>query len=205
VSFYRDRVLPRITDVALSGKPHTEVRQRVVAGLEGEVVEIGFGSGRNVPFYPATIRRVRAVEPTAGGRGIAAKRIAATSVPVEFVGLDGESLPMEDASVDHVLTTWTLCTIPDVERALAEVVRVLRPGGTMHFAEHGRSSDAGAARWQARLNPIQKRVFGGCHLDRKIDELVSGSGLELTTLRNFSLPGPQVFGYMYEGVATKRA
>ncbi len=203
MSVYRDRVLPVIVDAVLSGKPNREVRERIVAGLQGEVVEIGFGSGRNVPFYPATIKRVRAVEPAAGGRRIAAKRIAASPVPVEFVGLDGESLPLDDNSADHVLTTWTLCTIPDVERALSEVVRVLRPGGTLHFAEHGRSPDPRVARWQDRLNPIQKKVAGGCHLNRKIDDLLTGSGLQLAALRNYALPGPQAFGYMYEGVAAK--
>ncbi|HLI73162.1 MAG TPA: class I SAM-dependent methyltransferase [Acidimicrobiales bacterium] len=203
MSFYRDRVLPVITDVALSGKPNREVRARIVTDLQGEVVEIGFGSGRNVPFYPDAVTRVRAVEPAAGGRRIAAKRIAASTVPVEFVGLDGASLPLDDDSVDHVLTTWTLCTIPDVERALGEVVRVLRPGGTLRFAEHGRSPDPRVARWQDRLNPVQKKVFGGCHLNRKIDDLLTTSGLHLTALRNYALPGPQVFGYMYEGVAAK--
>ena len=203
MSFYRDRVLPVITDVALSGKPNRQARERVVSDLQGEVVEIGFGSGRNVPFYPATIKRVRAVEPAAGGRRLAAKRIAASTVPVEFVGLDGASLPLDDGSVDHVLSTWTLCTIPDVERALGEVVRVLRPGGTLHFAEHGRSPDPRVARWQDRFNPVQKMAFGGCHLNRKIDELLAASGLQLAAMRNYALPGPKVFGYMYEGVAAK--
>jgi len=117
MGFYAERVLPRITDVALSGRAFARSRERVASGLEGEVLEVGFGSRRNVPYYPATVRRVRAVDPSLPGRKLAAKRVAASQVPVEFVGLDGESLVVEDASVDHVLTTWTLCTIPDVERA----------------------------------------------------------------------------------------
>lgn len=203
MGLYVDRVLPRITDVALAGKEFTAMRARVCYGLSGDVLEVGFGSGRNVPHYPAEVSRVRAVEPAAGGRALAAKRVAQSPVPVEYVGLDGEHLPVEDASVDHVLTTWTLCTIPNVERALAEARRVLRPGGALHFIEHGRSPDPKVARWQDRLTPIQRKLFGGCHLNRRIDDLVAQSGLELSQLQNFSAKGPKPFGYMYEGVATK--
>ena len=137
------------------------------------------------------------------GRKLAAERVAASGVPVEYVGLDGEQLPLDDASVDHVLTTWTLCTIPDVERALAEMRRVLRPGGALHFVEHGRAPDPGVARWQERLNPLQRKVFGGCHLNRRIDALIRGAGLDVTRLENHYLKGPKPFGYMYVGVATK--
>ena len=159
-----------------------------------------------MPYYPAAVRRVWAVDPTTVGRKLAAERVAASPVPVEYVGLDGEQLPLEDGSVDHVLTTWTLCTIPDVGRALAEVHRVLRPGGVLHFLEHGRSPDPKVARWQDRLTPSQRRLFGGCHLNRPIDQLVAGSGLEVTELEKFNLPepGPKAMGYMFEGVATKR-
>jgi ubiquinone/menaquinone biosynthesis C-methylase UbiE len=204
MGFYEDRVLPRCVDVVLGGKQFRRVRSRVAAGLSGEVLEVGFGSGPNVPYYPDAVARVRAIDPATQGRKLARKRLAASRVPVEFVGLDGQDLPLDDASVDHVLTTWTLCTIPDVERALAEVRRVLRPGGVLHFAEHGRSPDAKVARWQDRLTPIQRRVAGGCHLNRPIAELVAHSGLELTHVENYALPGPKAFGYMYEGVATKR-
>lgn len=141
MGFYGDRVLPRIVDLALSGKEFARVRARVASTLDGEVVEVGFGSGRNVPHYPATVSRVRAVDPATVGRELAARRVAASPVPVEYVGLDGQHLPLDDASADHVLTTWTLCTIPDVEGALDEIRRVLRPGGALHFVEHGRSPD----------------------------------------------------------------
>ena len=203
MGFYVDRVLPRITDVALSGKEFDKLRAEVCAGLSGDVVEVGFGSGRNVPHYPSTVERVRAVDPATVGRRLAAKRLARGAVAVEFVGLDGEDLPVEDASVDHVLTTWTLCTIPDVERALGEMRRVLRPGGAVHFVEHGRSPDHKIARWQDRLNPIQKRVFGGCHLNRPIDALLEGAGLVVSPLKTFYAKGPKPFGYLFEGVATK--
>ncbi|HEY8215687.1 MAG TPA: class I SAM-dependent methyltransferase, partial [Acidimicrobiia bacterium] len=129
MGFYEREVLPRFVDVALSGKQFERLRARVASRLEGEVLEVGFGSGRNVPHYPPTVTRVQAVDPAVAGRKLAAKRVAASGVPVEYVGLDGERLPADDASVDHVLTTWTLCTIPDVDRALGEIRRVLRPGG----------------------------------------------------------------------------
>ena len=204
MGWYEDRVLPRVVDVALRGKQFDRLRARVASGLDGEVLEVGFGSGRNVPHYPASVRRVRAVDPATLGRDLAADRVAASPVPVEFVGLDGEALPLDDASVDHVLTTWTLCTIPAVDRALDEMRRVLRPGGTLRFVEHGRSPDAGVARWQDRLTPIQRRVFGGCHLNRPIDRMLAGAGLAITQLDTYYLPGPKPFGYMYEGAATKR-
>jgi ubiquinone/menaquinone biosynthesis C-methylase UbiE len=203
MGFYVDRILPRVSDLALSGREFTRIRERVCAGLAGEVVEVGFGSGRNVPHYPPTVKRVQAVEPATGGRRLAAERVGASPVPVEFVGLDGEHLPIDDDSVDHVLTTWTLCTIPDVDQALREVYRVLRAGGGLHFVEHGRAPHSRTARWQDRLTPIQRRVFGGCHLNRPIDELVQRAGLRLSRLDNYFARGPKVFGYMFEGVATK--
>ena len=203
MGLYRDQVLPRIVDLAMRGGDLEEVRARVAAGLDGEVLEIGFGSGLNIPFYPATITRVWAVDPAAVGRKLAAKRAAASAVPIDYIGLDAERLPVGDASADHVLSTWTLCTIPDPMVALAEVIRVLRPGGAFHFAEHGRSPDAKVARTQDRLNPLQQRVFGGCNVNRPIGELVTACGLELTRLENSYLEGPQATGYIFEGIAVK--
>jgi ubiquinone/menaquinone biosynthesis C-methylase UbiE len=203
VGFYDEQVLPRVIDVMLGAKEMKPLRERVTSQVEGEVLEVGFGSGHNVPFYPPDTTRVRAVDPATVGRKLAARRVAASPVPVEYVGLDGEALPLPDESVDHVLTTWTLCTIPDVERALGEMRRVLRPGGALHFLEHGRSPDAKVAAWQDRLTPLQRRIAGGCHLNRPIDDLVRGSGLEVTTLDRYYLRGPKTLGYMFEGVAVK--
>ena len=203
MSFYGDQVLPRIVNVLLANREFIEVRRRVAAGLSGEVLEVGFGSGLNVPFYPRDVRRVVAVDPATVGRRLAAKRVAASAVPVEYVGLDGERLPLESESVDHVLVTWTMCTIPDVEGALGEMHRVLRPGGRVHFAEHGRSPDPRVARWQDRLNPFQRKWAGGCNLNRPIDCLIAGAGFELTRLENFSMKGPKPFAYTYEGIASK--
>lgn len=203
MGLYRSQVLPRLTNYFLDEPEFNRARQRVAAGLSGEVLEVGFGSGLNVPFYPAGVRHVRAVDPATVGRTLAAKRLGVSAVPVEFVGLDGEHLPLDAESVDHVLTTWTMCTIPVVEDALGEIHRVLRPGGELHFVEHGRSPDAGVATWQDRLNPLQGIWAGGCNLNRPIDRLVEGAGFELTRLENYYMRGLKPMGYTYEGVATK--
>lgn len=199
---YREQILPRLTDLALSGRELAALRARAAAGLEGEVLEVGFGSGRNVPHYPPRVVRVRAVDPATVGRKLAAGRVAVSPVPIEFVGLDGEDLPLEDRSIDHALSTWTLCTIPDVRLALGEIRRVLRPGGVLHFLEHGLSPDPAVARWQHRLTPLQRRIAGGCHLDRPIDRLITDAGFAITSIENHYLKGPKVFGFMYEGTAT---
>ncbi len=204
MGFYDDQVLPRIVDLAL-GRPMEEARARVAAGLSGEVLEIGFGSGRNLEHLPAGVTRLLAVEPAAGGRKLAAARIAAAPFAVEFVGLDGQELGLADASVDHVLTTWTLCTIPDTNRALREIHRVLRPGGTLHFTEHGRSPRPTVARWQDRLTPAWSRIAGGCQLNRRIDDLVEKSGLTLDATTTYPMRGTAKIGFAYEGVASKSA
>ncbi len=180
MGLYGDQVLPRIINVACGMKVGDPLRQRVCAGLHGEVVEIGFGSGLNVPFYPATVERVAAVEPADVGWRLASKRVGASAVPIERAGLDGQRLPFDDDSFDSAVSTWTMCTIPDVAAALSEIRRVLRPGGTLHFVEHGLAPDAGVARWQHRLEPVQKRLFGGCHLTREIRDLVTAAGFTIT-------------------------
>lgn len=202
MAFYREQALPRIINVLLANQEFAKLRRRVASGLSGDVLEVGFGSGLNVPYYPDEVRRVLAVDPATAGRKLAAKRVAQSKVPVEYVGLDGQSLPVDTATVDHVLVTWTLCTIPAVENALAEMKRVLRPGGQLHFAEHGLAPDPKVARWQARLNPMQKWWGGGCNLNRPIDQLIADAGFQMTQLENFYAKGPRAFGYMYEGLAT---
>jgi ubiquinone/menaquinone biosynthesis C-methylase UbiE len=203
MGLYSDQILPRITNLVMASKEFEPIRARVAQELAGEVLEIGFGSGLNVRHYPRAVDRVQAVDPAALGRRLAGKRLSNTPVPVEFIGTDGQQLPIESASVDNVLATWTLCTIPQPERALAEIHRVLRTGGKFYFVDHGRSPDASVARWQDRLTPIQRRVGGGCHLNRPIRELVEAAGLEVIKMDNYYVSGPKPFGYMYEGVAAK--
>lgn len=203
MGLYADQILPRIVDLSLRGSDFGPVRARVAAAMDGEMLEIGFGSGLNIPYYPARLKQVWAVDPATTGRKLAAKRAAASPVPITYIGLDAQTLPVGDASVDHVLCTWTLCTIPDPMVALAEVIRVLRPGGAFHFVEHGLSPDAKVARMQERLNPVQRRVFGGCHLNRPIDQLVTAAGFELTQLETYYMKGPKAVGYTFEGVAAK--
>ena len=204
MGFYENRVLPRVIDLAL-GKQVEPTRARVAAGLDGHVLEVGFGSGRNVRHYPGNVRKVFAIEPSGGGRTIAAPRIAASRVPVEYIGLDGATVALADESVDHVLITWSLCTIPDVTSALSEVHRVLRPGGSLRFVEHGRSPHPKAAKWQDRVTTVWKRLAGGCHLNRPIPDLIAAAGLTMAEIRTYADKGPETVARMYEGVALKPA
>jgi SAM-dependent methyltransferase len=185
MGIYGEHVLPRIINAACGMKANDPHRRRVCAGLEGDVVEIGFGSGLNVPYYPDAVTRVAAVEPADVGWNLAAKRVKASSVAIQRAGLDGQSLPFEDDSFDSAISTWTLCTIPDVATALQELRRVLKPGATLHFVEHGLAPDVGVQRWQHRFEPVQKRLFGGCHLTRPIVDLLSTAGFTISELDVF--------------------
>jgi ubiquinone/menaquinone biosynthesis C-methylase UbiE len=202
MGLYGEQILPRIVNKACAMKTAVPQRQRVCRGLAGEVVEIGFGSGLNVPHYPAAVTAVSAVEPADVGWKLAAERVRASSVPVQRAGLDGQSLPFEDDRFDAALSTWTMCTIPDLQAALAELRRVLKPGGTLHFLEHGLAPDAGVQAWQHRLEPIQKRVFGGCHLTRPVVDRLTEAGFTVTELDTYYDEGtPKVFGANSLGVA----
>lgn len=206
MGIWSERVVPRIIDKAMATGEMRNVRTQLCSGLHGEVVEVGFGSGLSVPLYPKTVRRVLAIEPSARALALARPRIDASPVDVVLAGDDGQHLAIDDASVDVALSMYTLCTIPDAEAALREIHRVLRPGATLRFAEHGHSPDESVAKWQRRLEPIQKRLFAGCHLARRIDELVIGAGFTIDEMENRYEKGvPKPFGYMYVGTARKTA
>jgi ubiquinone/menaquinone biosynthesis C-methylase UbiE len=202
MGLYRDRVFPRLMNMACNTKETRRIRAAVCARLAGEVLEIGFGTGLNLPHLPRSVTRLRAVEPMELGRDLARERVAASHVDVDFVGLDGQVLELEDDSVDAALSTWTLCTIPDATTAVREIARVLRPGGTFHFAEHGRAPDAKIRKWQDRLNGLQNRVACGCNLNRDIAAIIGSGGMTITTLDTFYAKGdPKVLGWTYQGRA----
>jgi SAM-dependent methyltransferase len=199
---YADRVVPRLINAACASKALDPLRRRVCDRLAGDVVEIGFGSGLNVPFYPAAVTQVTAIEPHELGWELASERVQASRVPVRWSGLDGQSLPFPDHSFDVALSTWTMCTIPDIAVALGETRRVLKPGGTLHFVEHGLAPDESVRRWQRLLEPLQKRLFDGCHLTRPIAELLTTAGFTVTELDTFYAPGPLKFdGALSLGIA----
>lgn len=206
MGLWEERVVPRLVDRSLRSPEIGELRAAVCAGLHGEVLELGYGSGLNARYYPVEVSTISAVEPSDLAWRLSESRRTDSRVPVVRVGLDGQRLEADEASYDAVLSTFTLCTIPDVARALAEVRRVLRPGGALHFVEHGLAPDPGVVVWQHRLEPVQRRVAGGCHLSRDIPALVRGAGLEIVELRSEYLPGPRVsrpwtFGYLGRATA----
>ena len=205
MGFYRDRVFPRIVNIACNTKGTREIRDTVCAPLAGEVLEIGFGTGLNLVHLPHAVTRLYAVDPMTRGRELAADRIAESEVPVEFVGLDGQRLELDDASVDAALSTWTLCTIPDPVAAVREVARVLRPGGALHFAEHGASPDERVRAWQDRLNGLEQRLAAGCNLNREIPGVIEDAGMTIEQIDTFYLPGdPKAMGWTFRGIARVR-
>ena len=198
---YATHVLPRIVNAACGMKGSAPLRRRVCEGLQGEVVEIGFGSGLNVPFYPPDVKGVAAIEPADVGWKLAQQRLAASEVPVRRSGLDGQKLSLPDASVDSAVSTWTLCTIPDVAAALNELRRVLKPGGKLYFVEHGLAPDEKVRRLQHRLEPLNKRLFD-CRLTREIASLLTNSGFTIIEADVFYSDGaPKSFAAQTLGVA----
>lgn len=200
--WYTEQVLPRLTDVVLGTGQFHRLRERVTSELQGRVLEIGFGSGLNLAHLPPTVTEVLAVEPSRRAVELAARRISDAAADVRIVGLNGEHIDLPDHSVDCALSTWTLCTIPDAVAALREVKRVLRPGGALRFIEHGRAPSERVRRWQNRLDPLQQRIAGGCHLNRDIPALMTAAGLQVRDLDTFyAAAEPKVFGHLYLGTA----
>lgn len=203
MSFYDRHILPHVINLACGMKPIRYQRKKVVPQARGRVLEIGIGSGLNLPFYdPAKVEMLWGLEPADEIRRMAEKAAIASPFPVEFIGLPGETIPLDAGSVDTVVTTYTLCTIPDAVAALREMRRVLKPGGQLLFSEHGRAPDAAVRRWQDRLTPLWKRIGGGCHLNRDIPELLRQGGFALPWLETMYIPGPRAMSFTYWGAAT---
>ncbi len=200
---YREQILPRFIDRACGGRSLAKWRRRLVADLSGTLVEIGSGSGLNIEHLPDSVERLLAVEPSDVARRLASRRVQRSPVQVEHVGLDGASIPLGDASCNSALATFALCTIPDVETALAEVMRVLKPGGRFHVLEHGLSPDASVRRWQHRLEPMQKRLADGCHLTRDPVALVAAAGFEVIETTSLYGRGAKPWMYFSEVQARK--
>ena len=204
MGLYERFVLPTLLDVTMRQKPIARQRAKVVPRAAGCVLEIGIGSGLNLAFYErAKVEKLYGLDPSLELQKLARKRAAEAGLDVEFLALSGESIPLDDASVDTVVTTYTLCTIPDAERALGEMHRVLRPGGHLLFSEHGRAPDESVVRWQDRLNPVWKRIAGGCNLNRPMADLIAGAGFALRDLQTMYVPGPRPVTFTYWGAAER--
>ncbi|OEY67615.1 class I SAM-dependent methyltransferase [Marinobacter sp. X15-166B] len=205
MKFYNERILPHLIDKVCSLGQVMKLRRQVVPQAQGIVLEIGMGSGINLALYnPAAVSLVYGLEPSAGMRRKAGKNLGQSPVPVEWLDLPGEQIPLADASVDTVLVTFTLCTIADSQAALAQMLRVLKPGGHLLFLEHGLSPEPSVSVWQHRITPGWKKIAGGCHLNRDIAQLITDAGFAIETIDNFYIPAaPRIAGHIYQGKAVK--
>lgn len=202
MSFYDDRVLPHLIDLVCSTKPTRKQREKIVHLAEGDVLEVGFGSGLNLPYFDGgKVRRIFGLEPSEGMRRKAQRNVDASRLDVEFIGLPGEEIPLESKSVDTVLVTFTLCSIDDAATALEGMRRVLKPGGRLLYCEHGAAPDGRVRRWQDRLNPVWKQVSGGCNMNRDIPHLIESTGFRVTRDERMYIPGPKILSYNYWGEA----
>jgi ubiquinone/menaquinone biosynthesis C-methylase UbiE len=204
MGFYATYLFPAVLDRVMRQEPIRRQREKVVPRAEGRVLEVGVGSGLNLAFYDRSkVETLWGLDPSVALQRRARERAEAAGIAVEFLPVSGEEIPLEDASVDSVVITYTMCSIPDVHRALAEMHRVLRPGGSLLFSEHGRAPDAGLVRWQERLNPLWRRLSGGCNLNRAIPDLLGAAGFTLAELESMYLPGPRLLTFTYWGSATR--
>jgi ubiquinone/menaquinone biosynthesis C-methylase UbiE len=202
MSFYQDRILPHLINLSMRNSDLVPYRKRIIAAAEGRVLEVGIGSGLNLPLYGSGVREIIGLEPSPKLVAMAKRAARESSSPVTFIEGSAEAIPLERHDIDTVVTTWTLCTIPEAMQALAEMRRVLKPGGQLLFVEHGLASEQNVRRWQDWLTPLWKRIGGGCHLNRPIRSLIENAGFEITALENSYLPkAPRMMGYIYEGRA----
>ena len=203
MGFYSNSVIPYCIDLAMSGSNLDRYRQQLLTDVSGEILEIGFGTGLNLPHYPQSVTKITTIDPNPGMQKLARSRIEKSQIEVDYKVLNGESLPMPDESFDSVVCTWTLCSMTLVEQALAEVYRLLKPRGKFYFIEHGLSQDLSIQVWQNRLTPIQKVIADGCHLNRRIDSLVRQQFPDVSIEQFYTPKLPKVIGYMYRGIAVK--
>ena len=202
MGFYRRYILPRMIDLAMRNEETTRLRGKWLPAASGDVLEIGIGSGLNLPFYSPQVQSIHGVDPSIELQRMARKKASAVGVPVNFLTQSAdEPLPLHDASMDTVVVTWSLCSIPNPSRALLEVRRVLKTSGRLIFIEHGRAPDPGVVAWQDRITPSWKWIGGGCHLNRKMDELITAAGFHVAELETCYLPGPRPMTYTYQGLA----
>lgn len=202
VGIYGRYVLPHFIDFAMRNKETTRLRADWIPRAHGEVLEVGIGSGLNLPFYSSNVRRIYGIDPSVELQRMARKRVIARPLEVEFVTQSAEDqLPLADGSIDTVVITWTLCSVPNTARTFQQIKRVLKATGRLIFLEHGRSPDPGTAVWQDRITPLWKHIGGGCHLNRKVDDLIRNAGFRITELKTFYLPGPRLMTYTYQGLA----
>ncbi len=204
MGLYSDVIFPWACDKFMSRPKFTDVRRETLAEVSGNVLEVGFGTGLNILHYPDAVDKITVVEPNAGMNRRAGGRIRRAHIQVESHALSGETLPMGSETFDSVVSTWTLCSIDDVAKALREIHRVLRPGGRLFFLEHGLSDDAGVRRWQNLLNPVQRVLGCGCNLNRNMKTLIEDAGFDVVRLKNFYMRNDlKTHSYMYQGVAIK--
>ncbi|MDJ0843710.1 class I SAM-dependent methyltransferase [Crocosphaera sp.] len=204
MNFYSDVIFPWGIEWMMSGSPFSDYRKEVLKDISGEVLEIGFGTGLNLAYYPETVTKLTVIDPNQGMNRYAKKRIKSSVIPVENKVLGGENLPMKDNSFDAVVSTWTLCSIPQIEQALSEIHRVLKPGGSFYFIEHGLSDEPNIQRWQNRLTPLQKIIADGCHLNRHMKQLIQTQFNQVQIEEFYASNIPKIAGYMYQGIAIKK-
>jgi len=201
MGFYSDVILPRLCHLAMRNKHLAPYRERVIGSAEGRVLEIGAGSGLNLPFYRSAVGEILALEPAPRLVDMARRTSRETNVPVRFLEASAEAIPLDDHSIDTVVTTWTLCTIPHADTALGEMRRVLPPGGALLFVEHGLAPEEGVRRWQDRLTPAWRCISGGCHLNRPIRQMIEANGFRIERVNTGYMTGPRPMTFMYEGSA----
>jgi len=204
MSFYPDWILPSLIDLSMRNKRLRPYRERIAGAAEGRVLDIGIGSGLNLPFYAPKAREIFGLDPSLALLTRARKKAPRTQTPIHLLEGSAERIPLADHSMDTIVMTWVGCSIPEIGAALGEMRRVLRPGGCLLFVEHGRAPEPRVARWQDRLNPLWQRFSGGCRLNRKIDDLLSDAGFQIDRLATGYIPGLKIMTFFYEGAAMPR-